>query len=757
MKTQYLTFFKHYLLLLCFCATSVITQASPSSESRATPPTQVAVAETLWYEQSFQEILNSKIVTATRNDSTVQDAPGVVTVYTEKMIKQMGLRSLKEVLERTTGYYVSRQLSGTTIGSRGYIADTGQFLLLIDGHNMNSIVNQGMGQTFMFPNLDMVKRVEIIRGPGSTLWGSDASLGVINVITKNGGDINGIQTLTSYSENDNSRHINLQAGEEITDDIHYMASFTAAQSDGYDFYGVNGYKYPWHWDQMKDSFQLYSKVQIKNFTIKTQAHDIQISRPDYFQSADESSYNRRTHFYLDLGYQKSLSSTFKLETRFFSDLLKRTAILVSPKLSPKAVTGKEDDSSQENSLGFELLTHWQFHPQHDLLMGYRTVRTDVSPVTDQTSYPIEPTPSSTGSITHWVIPDAIDYNNALFFEDNWQVIPNKLNIILGVRFDNNTLREDSTIVLPRFATNWQASNHWQIKYSYNTGYIRPPVGIGFLEQTPYYTDIFGDNFSIHGAKKSQETASHDLQFNYINNSFRAGLNLYQTDIENAFNALYQGADSAGNPYPRQRLDDMSSWGAFDVEQNAFYINMNDITTQGAELELAYQLSQGFDIYANVSKVFSADVDSLKGTSSGIQYDLNDSSNTYSGFGQNLTTSSGTIAGFPHLQWNIGLNWEIVKNIHSNLHYRGWDEMQMREAIAPEDPNVYVSNETVDLGSEHYVDLNVRFSQLFNSSLDISLFVKNLLNNDDGESTLLLFGHVWREQERNVGASISYKF
>lgn len=71
-----------------------------------------------WYEKSFEDILNSRVVTATRNESTLKNVPGVVTVFSGEEIQLMGLRSLKEVLERTTGFFVNRQFIGATVGSR---------------------------------------------------------------------------------------------------------------------------------------------------------------------------------------------------------------------------------------------------------------------------------------------------------------------------------------------------------------------------------------------------------------------------------------------------------------------------------------------------------------------------------------------------------------------------------------------------------------------------------------------------------------
>lgn len=60
-----------------------------------------------WYERSFEQLLETKIVTATRDQQQIGDAPANMTVYTAADIQRMGLRSVKELLERTTGFFTN--------------------------------------------------------------------------------------------------------------------------------------------------------------------------------------------------------------------------------------------------------------------------------------------------------------------------------------------------------------------------------------------------------------------------------------------------------------------------------------------------------------------------------------------------------------------------------------------------------------------------------------------------------------------------
>jgi len=694
-------------------------------------------ADNKWYEKSFSEILNSEIITATRNDSTVDNAPGVVSVYSSDTLQKMGVRSIKELLERTTGFFVNRQFTGATVGSRGFIADTDQFLMLIDGHNVNSIVDKGMGEQFLFPNLEHVARVEIIRGPGSTLWGSDAALGIIHIITKTGKDIDGTKVTVNRSNEDNQQHVNIQGGFSLTDNIHGMASFTKAQSDGFTIENQFGKTESWgKWDRIEDSYEFYAKAKVNNFTLKARAYDTKTSRPySIFQLESEPGFTRRSHYYLDLSHVREVNQNFTIESKFWGDLLKRTQILVSPQYASNAVTAQESEASQESSVGAEMIARFQFTTQHRLMLGYKWVETELDPYTHRAIYPVTATISSNaGSISQLVVPPKSDINQAVFIEHDWAIIPNTLQLLAGLRFDENNLREKEMIILPRFSLNWQVNSNLQIKNSYNTGYIRPSVGIGFLGQAQFNPQVSA--FPITGAGESQEVSSFDQQYVMSFDRIKASLNLYYNRIKNPYQVIFE--------------DDMLA------SRTVFYTNVNDVETYGAEIELAYLVHSNINVYANVSKVFSAKTKDLQGHSKGYDFDLNQENSFWGGpsFGQGAYNPDGTMQGFPHLIINTGVNWEIIDGLSSNLHLRFSDEMEVRDVS---NNHANFKTDVVKLDSQLFVDLNIRYENIAGTDIDASIYAKNLLDNDDAENYMILYSNTWQEQGRRVGASLAYQF
>jgi iron complex outermembrane receptor protein len=133
---------------------------------------------------------------ATGASQPVARAPSVATVITAEDIRAIGARDLDEVLETVPGLHVSRStLANTPIYViRGIHRNTNpQVLVLINGIPVTSIFEGNRGDVWGGLPVDNIGRIEVIRGPGSALYGADAFAGVINIITKSAGEIGGTQ------------------------------------------------------------------------------------------------------------------------------------------------------------------------------------------------------------------------------------------------------------------------------------------------------------------------------------------------------------------------------------------------------------------------------------------------------------------------------------------------------------------------------------------------------------------------------------
>ena len=137
---------------------------------------------------------------ATGRSQPVSQAPAVATLITAEQIREMGARTLNEVLETVPGVHVGLSSQGFSpiISIRGiYSDDNPQVLMLMNGVPFTQVFFGNRGLRSDMP-VGAIERVEIIRGPGSAIYGADAFAGVINVITKSAADIDGVEAGARY-------------------------------------------------------------------------------------------------------------------------------------------------------------------------------------------------------------------------------------------------------------------------------------------------------------------------------------------------------------------------------------------------------------------------------------------------------------------------------------------------------------------------------------------------------------------------------
>lgn len=140
---------------------------------------------------SLEQLSELTVSTASKHSQSVSDAPASVTVITAKEIKAYGYRTLADVLEAVRGFYITYDRYESYVGVRGFgrLGDwNSRILLLVDGHRINDNI---LGQAYVgseFPvDIDLIQRIEIVRGPSSSLYGAEAFFAVINVITRQEG------------------------------------------------------------------------------------------------------------------------------------------------------------------------------------------------------------------------------------------------------------------------------------------------------------------------------------------------------------------------------------------------------------------------------------------------------------------------------------------------------------------------------------------------------------------------------------------
>ncbi|MBF8258255.1 MAG: outer membrane receptor for ferrienterochelin and colicin [Actinobacteria bacterium] len=148
-------------------------------------------------EMSLESLMNVSVYSASKYEQKATEAPSSVSVVTAEEIRKFGYRTLADILKSLRSFYSTYDRNYNYIGVRGF-APPGDFntrlLLLVDGHRINDgIYDTAVVGTEFILDVDLIDRVEVIRGPSSSLYGSNAFFGVINVITRRGKDLKGIE------------------------------------------------------------------------------------------------------------------------------------------------------------------------------------------------------------------------------------------------------------------------------------------------------------------------------------------------------------------------------------------------------------------------------------------------------------------------------------------------------------------------------------------------------------------------------------
>ena len=187
-------------------------------------------------KMSLNDLLNVDVSVASKVESSAADAPSSVTVFTREEIRRMGVTTLQELLNFVPGFQSMREVEQgwyDTIGARGRSnALSDSVLVLVDGQRVNDLYTGGAALLNRMMAVENIRQVEIIRGPGSALYGANAFLGVIDVKT-----LNGVDSLWLGIGNAGTRVAAVSLSKKI-DDITIDAFARVSERAGFQYHDV---------------------------------------------------------------------------------------------------------------------------------------------------------------------------------------------------------------------------------------------------------------------------------------------------------------------------------------------------------------------------------------------------------------------------------------------------------------------------------------------------------------------------------------
>jgi iron complex outermembrane receptor protein len=204
---------------------------------------------------SLDQLMGLTVTSASKKEQNANEVPSAIFVLTQEDIRRSGATTIPEVLRLVPGLQVARNTSnGWSVTARGF---NGRFasklLVLIDGRSVYTPLFSGVYWDVQDTVLEDIDRIEVIRGPGATVWGANAVNGVINIITKSSKDTEGL--LASGGGGNEERGFGtLRWGGAAGESLHYRGYAKYFNRDGQE--DSNGAATNDDWDIVRTGFRM---------------------------------------------------------------------------------------------------------------------------------------------------------------------------------------------------------------------------------------------------------------------------------------------------------------------------------------------------------------------------------------------------------------------------------------------------------------------------------------------------------------------
>jgi iron complex outermembrane receptor protein len=504
---------------------------------------------------------------ATGAEQSTAHAPAVTTVITAQDIEATGANNLNQVLETVPGLHVAR--SSENYSSlyiiRGIYSDANaQVLLLINGMPIKALFAGNRGMTWAGMPANVIARIEIIRGPGSAVYGADAFGGVINVITKNKDDIDGTEAGIRMGSFDTQKawllHGDNWAGFDVALGLEYGSTDghgaqieVDAQTQFDQIFGTQASRAPGPVNLQHDHFDAHLDI----------SRDVWQWRADYqklsdfgtavgiAQALDPTGKYTGERLNTDLTYH-NLDLTENWDVTAQLSYLEMTVETSTPiELFPPGAFGGAYPYGQitylkmsERHTRLDLSAFYSGFKKHEIRLGTGYYYGEINEVVSRANYGINPAtgqaiPPGTELIDvsdspYAFIPEK-DRKSAYFFvQDVWLFAPN-WELTAGLRYDEYS--DFGSTLNPRFALVWDTSPNFTSKILYGRAFRAP---------------AFGELYSISNAValgnpdlEPEILDSWELAFDYrATNNLHLALNLFSYKWRDAihFVANPGGAD-----------------------------------------------------------------------------------------------------------------------------------------------------------------------------------------------------------------------
>ena len=635
--------------------------------------------------------LQTIVVSATGYEQDVSKAPASITVISREELDKREYNDITDVLRSVPGVVITGENASQTVSIRGMSSN--YTLFLVDGKRQYSKDVNPNGDDYgmeknILPPVASIERIEIIRGPASTLYGSDAMGGVINIITKKVTDVwtGNVELGTTIQDKNNSGDIRngsvYLAGPIIQDKVGLQLGLNRLErkEDSY-LGGFTG-----HTTESLNSRLTY---------VLNDQHDLAVEA-NFFTQESEATAGKTVAATGTDSASRNIRSVYALthNGRYTDNLDSKSYIQYENSKNP------DRENTVVGTKGIDLET-WTANTQWNWLLGNHTLAfggyyKDESLLDRATNR--NPLVPEFDELTRW--------SAVAFLEDTWS-LTDRFNLTLGARYDHDELYQGN--ISPRIYGVYNFTDQFTMKGGVSTGYKQPDIRSvtdGFYSVTGGSGSPTTTGRGIIKANPDLEpesTVTSELGFYWNNDYVNTSITGYLTQFKDRIEEIRE-CDSTGNAdYNR---NDVSTWKCSENGIPFAFIstreNIGKAELRGVEVTFDAKLAEYTTLTAN--------------------YTFTDTEIKSGQFkGQPLN-------GMPEHVFNVTVDHDLTDalNIWSRLHVRG-------------ETTPYLGRSSMSDPIPGYNFLDVGFNYKFAPNLKGKFGVYNVLDetaqNADGEQTL----------------------
>ena len=588
------------------------------------------------FSLSFEDLLNVQVDIASKTNETLSSVPSTISVFSRKQIQALGVDNAYEVMNFVPGMQSTR---GDWVGAvpkdhaRGVYLDSGNVLVMINGERINES-SFGKASVYLpYIPLEVIEKIEFIRGPGSALYGSNAFLGVMNIVTSKERN-----TLQLVLGNNGRYGATGQFNTSLSDDTSLFASFSYDQKDGE--------SYP---QGVKDPLEaLYLEAGVDYKKLQLRARYNETSLDEFLNLAGYSKQNQHNsdNTFVGIKYNWINNDKLKLDSSysFTKHNISSAGLIATFDDIPDFLVGpawQTTDSKFETELSYQFDNQWQlaagieYSEAKQTEAGVRTSYYDF----DSEQIIIDPAFEQQGIVS---VMDFPEFSSLKFTFETLSAygqlkIPysDALTLFIGARYDD--VKDIDSKLSPRLAGVYKINSEHTVKLQYGESF-----------RTPVTNELFSNDDVTIGnpSLRSESIKTTELVWHYKTSELQANAVLFYNELNDFINI-------------EPTLSD-----------DALFTFTNSFNTQnsGIELDSTWQSSKDFSITGTYTQYFEDPINaSFKRFASIISsYNLSDSWQVSLNllWRDTVEVSSETGAHFKQSAYSLlggSLKWQLNNN------------------------------------------------------------------------------------------------